>query len=541
MWNATACHVKILNNIEPENSSLLLTLLVNICADLQRCTLFKMAGWNNLPVELREIIIGDIRQTLPPCTSCAPTPERQSFSLPLVCREWQWYFSHVNFGVVFLDQHRLDDFRRYVSENKPRRKHVRLVVLRVKLPEYDCDSCHTDEDDATSRGNDIILRDALQKFMRIMSDWGVSDGLPKGDIELDLGAYSPSDRKHDVRHSQRIPGERCSRPKPEPACCARHDPLLGLKRRLGAPLGDHHAQHFSSIWTGARFASARVLGSLVIRRQTYRHLSSKILRRLFAQSLPNLAHLRHESWAHPDLGARIARRTDTLGTILNLPPTLTSLNLYCDSNALFQNGIEAFPQGTDWMHGSHLAEAATGLETLTACFGFEGSSFLTRSSSGQLQYPVLRKLVLTSRFLSRERLEFSVVPAMSLLLAAATSAHRHMPSLEFMDVWFAEDGDAFLVRLVRGSEPGTLLVRWFSTWHDEGDAMVPLFGVLGSMWRAREVQPQNQLVCERAPFTKVDGDGWHPTGYEELAACILHPESRREIREEFGFHEDEGD
>lgn len=151
-----------------------------------------MAGWNNLPRELRWLIVDYIRTFMVPW----PTYKPPYSGLSLVSREWHGYFSHEVFRIIVLDQDRLDDFAKLVGTNKQRQTYVNRFVLRIKLPEYDCSVCQVPEDPTTTRANDIIFINTLRRFMAIISTWEADSG---DDVELDLGVYSPSDCRHGFR------------------------------------------------------------------------------------------------------------------------------------------------------------------------------------------------------------------------------------------------------------------------------------------------------------------------------------------------------
>ncbi|KAH6680021.1 hypothetical protein F5X68DRAFT_245023 [Plectosphaerella plurivora] len=106
-----------------------------------------------------------------------------------------------------LAPHRLDAFEEYVGSSKARQLFVERIFLRIRLPEYDCNVCKKTEDAPTAQTNDSIFILALKKFMRIMSEWELlHNGQPRRLIELDLGAYSPSDGLHGIRDARFAPG-----------------------------------------------------------------------------------------------------------------------------------------------------------------------------------------------------------------------------------------------------------------------------------------------------------------------------------------------
>ncbi|KAH6682301.1 hypothetical protein F5X68DRAFT_263279 [Plectosphaerella plurivora] len=207
-----------------------------------------MTGWNNLPNELRDMIADEVRGDIGKPQSSASNPYK---SLPLVSRDWQYYFSHINFHTLFLDQDRLDGFKRYLDNNKSRQHHVKHIFLRVKLPDYDCSTCYQDEGEDESSQHKHLFFNTLQRLFTIISKGGWLDGTSQPWITLDIGIYSPSDGNHAFRDYRFSPdyhtdaeGEAYKRHRDQVASAnddpcpgwqraiAKKKPLMGAKRRL---------------------------------------------------------------------------------------------------------------------------------------------------------------------------------------------------------------------------------------------------------------------------------------------------------------------
>ncbi len=103
-----------------------------------------MAGWSQLPTELRCLIWGAMNYG----HDWNQDPGARS-RYATVCKEWQFAFERENFRLLVLDQDRLQDFETLVSQNERRRIYICRLVLRIKLEEYDCTTCESLEDDAT--------------------------------------------------------------------------------------------------------------------------------------------------------------------------------------------------------------------------------------------------------------------------------------------------------------------------------------------------------------------------------------------------------
>jgi hypothetical protein len=92
--------------------------------------------------------------------------------LSLVWREWHGWFLHENFRLLVLDQERLDDFERLVSNNESRRDYVEHIVLHIKLPVYSTSTpAGRDDEEEDDEVTALVFPRTLQRFMAIVSTW----------------------------------------------------------------------------------------------------------------------------------------------------------------------------------------------------------------------------------------------------------------------------------------------------------------------------------------------------------------------------------
>ncbi|KAM0328491.1 hypothetical protein ACHAQA_004898 [Verticillium albo-atrum] len=321
------------------------------------------SGWNSLPLELRWKVRDDIRDFIHPWPATDPPCPQ----LPLVCREWQTWFSHENFRLLVLDQDRLDDFARFVGNNEPRRHYIERIVLRIRLQDYDCPACDEEEDEATIHANDLIFMNTLQRFMAIVSTWTGSNMKPG--ITLDIGAYSPSDGRHGFRDcrfsqeyrygaSQNVYDEhsaalrrafvaddgQSSCPGWNRHCYGEHPtPLKASKKRLLATLGDPRHQHFDEVFMELHdgqmrlrgIAHAPIINSLVLRRHYYRQISPFVLGCLIRRGFPNLQSFCHERWTRPDHAEERSFVAEYRTVLDALPRTLDSCKLLSEDSARY--------------------------------------------------------------------------------------------------------------------------------------------------------------------------------------------------------------
>lgn len=65
-----------------------------------------------------------------------------------VCRDWQPVFEQRNFQRLVVDQERIPDLERFIGINH-RRDYLQHLFLRIRLDEYDCTVCQSQEDHET--------------------------------------------------------------------------------------------------------------------------------------------------------------------------------------------------------------------------------------------------------------------------------------------------------------------------------------------------------------------------------------------------------
>jgi hypothetical protein len=146
-----------------------------------------MAGWHDLPIELRIIILKQIVSN-----NIGGTTSRYA----AVSKEWQIYFQPLNFRRLILSQSCVPDFDRIVRQH--RRGMLEHVWLRVELARYNCPDCEYPERPFEARENNQIFTAALYQLLKVLSAWkkGGRYGVANGGLVLELSAHSPSDCDH---------------------------------------------------------------------------------------------------------------------------------------------------------------------------------------------------------------------------------------------------------------------------------------------------------------------------------------------------------
>ncbi|KAK2056437.1 F-box domain-containing protein [Colletotrichum caudatum] len=455
--------------------------------------------WYSLPLEVRWVVRDGIKSL---CQSNVTDIPRHQ--LPLVCREWHSWFAHENFRLLVLDQDRLDDFVKFVVSNEARREYVQRIVLRIRLPDYDCPACDEEEDEATALANDELFINVVGRFTAIMSAWPKREH--NSGVTLDLGVYSPSDGRHGFRdyrfsdfyrygtpqtshqqHADALCRDREAGKNQKSTCpgwnracnveCS--SPSVSSKKRLLAVIGDHRWRHFSTVlaeenWHGQPhptlkgIASAPAITSLVLPRHYYRSISLQVLGCLVRQAFPNLGNFRRESWQADDVPL-IGSMGGCRGLFTALPATTDHFSLLCELNDTLQRKHDA--QAVVGHSSSSTRPAATTANSRiypSHCFGPYMGVAATRVASrlrsfcatytisiedfiegdrrrGHPIYHRLENLVMTSDWLQK-RVSFKDPEFLNLISSAGRLAFMSMPNLKDLIVWDGDESDGFLMR-----------------------------------------------------------------------------------------------
>jgi hypothetical protein len=104
-----------------------------------------MGRWKSLPAEIRSMILEMVAENYR-----FKTEQYARAGYASVCREWQPVFEQRNFQRLVLDQERISDLEQFMGTGQ-RRDYLRRLFLRVRLNDYDCTVCKSNEDRRTIR------------------------------------------------------------------------------------------------------------------------------------------------------------------------------------------------------------------------------------------------------------------------------------------------------------------------------------------------------------------------------------------------------
>ncbi|KAI0101813.1 hypothetical protein GGR51DRAFT_550752 [Nemania sp. FL0031] len=445
-----------------------------------------MACWKELPLEIRIMILEKVAEGY----SFTSEPYARA-GYARVCREWQPFFERQNFQRLVLDQERLSEFE-LVMNTCQRRDYLKHLFLRIRLDEYDCTVCQSQEDSKTTKKNNNTFTGAVWNLLIILSRWPHSDrscsyNHCQQELTLELGAYSNSDSKHTFRDfhlEQNYPYQEKSdlhaywdlyRLRADRlGIGSLHDPYhgwahghmdqvsLGSKLRLMGTLACRlNRPRFST--SSQQFPRVDVVKGLLIRRQFYRKIAVSTLGKLLYESFTCLQWLRHEGWYNVDPQQQLRFEKDYMGLISKaLPTTLRQLCIFEDFNKTLHP--ERSTKRANPSLGKAFSKSTRSLDIISAAFIIDAEHFFadfwpTRPlHSNIVPWRNLRKLALTSRLLHPGIGRGKI----NKLLMAAGRAAAFMPKLEIMEIWNGGEGHACVFRY--STDAGGPQISWSSNW-----------------------------------------------------------------------------
>ncbi|XMA17067.1 hypothetical protein WAI453_009858 [Rhynchosporium graminicola] len=156
--------------------------------------------WSKLPAEIRLVILDMVVENY----RFQPSVPYLRAGYATVCREWQPVFEQQNFRRLVLDYDKIHGLNTLTAKFH-RRGYLAQIFLRVRLDAYDCSVCQTKESNDQKDRNNHFFNRSLYGLLSVLSQWTVLEPSPgrygrkmKG-LELELGAYSPSDYRHTFR------------------------------------------------------------------------------------------------------------------------------------------------------------------------------------------------------------------------------------------------------------------------------------------------------------------------------------------------------
>ncbi|CAJ2506830.1 Uu.00g080160.m01.CDS01 [Anthostomella pinea] len=425
-----------------------------------------MAGWNDLPAEIRLMVLR------------MATNDKKLSNYTTVCKEWQPVFEKANFRAITLLDDEVSELNNILQGR--RRTWLRRVCFHIRLPRYRKKLSREPETEEEQDANNAAFTNSLWHLFEVLAAWDrarVESG-PSPGLELELQVYSPSDPK-------KLTGEALLRDDGENRF---FDSDLDLdfddKASLGGPCGLPEVESV----TGFRFL-----------RRNRRSLTPAAFLFIIS-SLPSLTDIKLEPWHQVDQHGQETLDRESAVHMPFWPATLKKVSIFEHFDA-FRRDPEEVQEKCPQL-GRNLYRLSLRLEEcyiakFADAWDFFEPFFGQQPSPGVRGWDHLCRLSLTSTFIDeREDGE-----SLNALLLAAGRAARYMPQLRLFELWNAESYGAGVFLYSGISELATL--TWKSTWEFRMDDGVK------ARWRdaARKhagkdlvVEPEELLVNYRGPM-----------------------------------------
>ena len=243
-------------------------------------------SWDSLPVEIQTHILDDLLL------------HEESARYASVCRVWQTIMEPRTFARLKVTQWRLADF----GDIGYRHRHL-VKDIWLSIEPLECPDCGGEGIFKWRQVSASTMVKAIEDLVILLSTWE-----PSGSLSLDISVKAPSAAKHSSRTSQYGPGVISEPKKAKRIQCSpwSHDASVQGPAMF---LFDTRAD-FSKPEPRLRkkMPKARAVTSLLLRRQTRRFWTSKVLEDLL-DLLPEVHEFHYEPWR--DWRRMQARPTNT--------------------------------------------------------------------------------------------------------------------------------------------------------------------------------------------------------------------------------------
>ncbi len=228
---------------------------------------------------------------------------RHVASYASVCRDWQAVVEKKTLRRLKLRAPCLDEFDRIFKDMFRRRRNVRHIWLSIDLQPYTCRICRFKESASWVKGNNLIFKRAIIKFLGSLKDWEQYNG----GLALELSVQSPSDSQHWFKNccfgdsdwyedgAVPEPGDQLQEAGTAEFDDPRHGWVDGEQVRfpnVDTLLRFHQTLRLN---TSREYPAASAVTSFFLRRQCRRWLSPTTLGRLLYH-LPEIRRLVYEPW-----------------------------------------------------------------------------------------------------------------------------------------------------------------------------------------------------------------------------------------------------
>ncbi|KAI0888859.1 uncharacterized protein GGS22DRAFT_184434 [Annulohypoxylon maeteangense] len=427
-----------------------------------------MAGWNDLPSEVKLIIYGylcDHDSDLLRLHGKDFLHNSHLSAYATVSLEWQDFFEGRTFKKLTIKQSDLHEFGKVLVPR--RRPFLRRLWLQVELRSFYQDLDLTEEIPKELDENANIFSDSIGKLFTILKEWETREKTQPRKLSLTLlfDAYSPDDSRSSYQRYNAMdypPGNKpptpiyqCSHRSPSKCSCFRSDIWFNTVHKPW--LLNRQPREFDlsqiSADSSLRLPKLDFVTGFIIPRQFYANIP---ILSLIAQSFPNLQRIGFEQWR------RAAKDNIDDYTLLRqvmkaLPFRLQCFSAFLDTSVMLS--VRNRFSRSDIPSTHMLRKASYQFYKIDVSFFMDARYFFATfmyGFSGNEYWPNLERFSMTSSLLSPDSNEGYT----SLLLGVAKAASR-MPKLRMLQIWWGYDAELCVFRYTRDHEDP--LIEWVRT------------------------------------------------------------------------------
>ncbi|KAF4974954.1 hypothetical protein FZEAL_8217 [Fusarium zealandicum] len=429
-----------------------------------------MLSFALFPPELQRAILNNVVESSESLASYA-----------CVNQEWRSFIEAKTFRNLIIHQDDIAVFGETVTE--ARRPHVKHLWLRILLPEYPYPVFKEEETSAVRWQADRTFTTSVFTLWDILAEWDTQGHGKSPALTLEISAHSPSDTgdyggghifQEDVEHYRKYLATNST----EPYITSRdvHSSYIKLHESLGMTgntfvtqirdqwwartvndlLGwkpivfNHHQEESFDYLDDDKIPilpQVPVITGFLVRRQQFREIYPEVFGEMIS-SMPRLEDVNVERW-------RCAESRDEkswcqaakVNFCMELPPSVNRLSLYADTSDIFHQWTPSHVNTIALakslrLYGKHL-------EHISVSFLIDAKHFFEpfwgadsdRTTKDLPDWVHLKTLSLTSSILASDSPE-----DINELLCAAARAVRKMPSLQTLELWNGQAGQACVFR-----------------------------------------------------------------------------------------------
>ncbi|KAM0445245.1 hypothetical protein ACHAO4_009842 [Trichoderma viride] len=419
-------------------------------------------GWSNLPLELREMILEVLEDSL---------QGGKAASYASVSKEWNRILEPYIFKRLTLSLDRMREFQDFVIDR--RRPFVQFIWFRFKrrlCPEMKM-AIFEWQDEL----DQVQFAYAVYCLFQVLSEWDERTPGQPG-IVLELSAFSTSDPYYSMKDTVPRELENVDITEDSDALNAVYEKSAVRQARKLPGEDTVHKETLRPFYVSysrprvleAPFPTVNLVTDLTVRRQMHSSFFTQYMGRL-VKALPRLEFITFEpvcDFSGWELGWLPNSNLEPVEIIMNaIPSSIRRLQVFEDDISLYDRHRSPRSRVDRRALGQLVAKVSQEKEpeVLAMSFIIDASSFFSdfypdipRPPDEKVRWTKLTSLALTSTVISPTSGD---VP---FLLMAAARAACHMPRLEVMELYNAKSGYGGIFTYIHDEEGS--IIQWESTW-----------------------------------------------------------------------------